>query len=138
MYIINKEISEVLYIMSSFYKKCCKIAGNLKLEPKLLLSTIGINLLFLLFFLVFAFSMITSRYHKLLYQSMQSSSALVSYEFTKRLEDLVSMTTSSVPTPPFSRHWTKFTSRRKHTPYITIPIFIPPCRSIIWNIDNLT
>ena len=92
MYIINKEISEVLYIMSSFYKKCCKIAGNLKLEPKLLLSTIGINLLFLLFFLVFAFSMITSRYHKLLYQSMQSSSALVSYEFTNRLEDLVSMT----------------------------------------------
>lgn len=83
---------EALYIMSFFNKNIFKKIANQKLETKLLLSTIGINLLFLLFFLVVAFSMITSRYHKLLYQSMQSSSSLVSYEFTNRLEDLVTMT----------------------------------------------
>ena len=78
--------------MSFFNKNISRKIANQKLETKLLLSTIGIDLLFLFFFLVAAFSIITSRYHKLLYQSMQSSSSLVSYEFTNRLEDLVTMT----------------------------------------------
>ena len=78
--------------MSFFNKDISRKIANQKLETKLLLSTIGIDLLFLFFFLVAAFSIITSRYHKLLYQSMQSSSSLVSYEFTNRLEDLVTMT----------------------------------------------
>lgn len=78
--------------MSFFNKNISRKIANQKLETKLLLSTIGINLLFLFFFLVAAFSIITSRYHQLLYQSMQSSSSLVSYEFTNRLEDLVTMT----------------------------------------------
>ena len=73
-------------------KNISRKIANQKLETKLLLSTIGIDLLFLFFFLVAAFSIITSRYHKLLYQSMQSSASLVSYEFTNRLEDLVTMT----------------------------------------------
>lgn len=79
-------------MMSFFNKNISRKIANQKLETKLLLSTIGIDLLFLFFFLVAAFSIITSRYHKLLYQSMQSSSSLVSYEFTNRLEDLVTMT----------------------------------------------
>ena len=78
--------------MSFFNKNISRKIANQKLETKLLLSTIGIDLLFLFFFLVAAFSIITSRYHKLLYQSMQSSSSFVSYEFTNRLEDLVTMT----------------------------------------------
>mgnify|MGYP000785576311 CR=1 FL=1 len=78
--------------MSFFNKNISRKIANQKLETKLLLSTIGIDLLFLFFFLVAAFSIITSRYHKLLYQSMQSSASLVSYEFTNRLEDLVTMT----------------------------------------------
>lgn len=57
--------------MSFFNKNISRKIANQKLETKLLLSTIGIDLLFLFFFLVAAFSIITSRYHKLLYQSMQ-------------------------------------------------------------------
>lgn len=56
--------------MSFFNKNISRKIANQKLETKLLLSTIGIDLLFLFFFLVAAFSIITSRYHKLLYQSM--------------------------------------------------------------------
>lgn len=73
--------------ISVFLKKI----NNLKLESKLLLSTICINILFVLFFLFAAYSLVTSRYDKLLYQSMQSSSALVSNEFSNRMEEMITM-----------------------------------------------
>ena len=77
--------------MMNAIKIVTKKIVNLKLESKLLLSTIGINILFVLIFLFAAFTLVTSRYDKLLYQSMQSSSALVSHEFSNRLEEMITM-----------------------------------------------
>lgn len=74
-------------IVDSTFKKI----ANLKLESKIVLSTICINIIFVVLFLFTGITIVTSRYDKLLYQSMQSSSALVSHEFCNRLEDLVTM-----------------------------------------------
>lgn len=78
-------------IMMKLFEPAVRKIANLRLESKLLLSTIGINILFVAFFMFTAFTLITSRYDKLLYQSMQSSSALVSHELTSRLEELETM-----------------------------------------------
>ncbi len=72
-------------------KQIIKKISNLMLESKLLLSTICINILFMLLFLFAAYSLVTSRYDKLLYQSMQSSSALVSHEFLNRMDEMITM-----------------------------------------------
>jgi hypothetical protein len=133
--------------MSFFNKNISRKIANQKLETKLLLSTIGIDLLFLFFFLVAAFSIITSRYHKLLYQSMQSSSSLVSYEFTNRLEDLVIAGFMLLVTSPFfliiaflqsNQHWMKSTSPRKTMLYIITLIFILLYRNTTWNTASPT
>ena len=67
--------------MSFFNKNISRKIANQKLETKLLLSTIGIDLLFLFFFLVAAFSIITSRYHKLLYQSRKTMLYIITLIF---------------------------------------------------------
>lgn len=81
----------MVYIMLNFWESAKKKIENQKLESKLLMSTVGINILFVLFFVFTAFTLVASRYDKLLYQSMQSSSALVSHEFSNRLEEVETM-----------------------------------------------
>lgn len=65
--------------------------NNMKLESKLLLATIGINMLFVCVFIFAGITIVTSRYDNLLYKSMQSSSGLVAHEFSSRLDEMVTM-----------------------------------------------
>ncbi len=74
-------------IIDGIYKKIV----DFRLETKLVLATICINILFVAGFLFAGITWVTSRYDNLLYQSMLSSSALVSHEFCNRLDDLITM-----------------------------------------------
>lgn len=77
--------------MFNILRRLSKNTANLKLETKLLLSTIGINIVLVAVFLWGSITIVVSRYDNLLYQSMQSSSAMMSHEFYNRLDNLVTM-----------------------------------------------
>lgn len=83
----SRSVVNMSLITSIIHKKLV----NLKLEHKILLSTICIEILYVVLFLLAGMSVVTSRYDRLLYQSTLSSSALVSHEFANRLEELESM-----------------------------------------------
>ena len=74
-------------IIDGIYKKIV----DFRLETKLVFATICINILFVAGFLFVGITWVTSQYDNLLYQSMLSSSALVSHEFCNRLDDLITM-----------------------------------------------
>lgn len=80
-----------MYNMVKSLKKITTKAANLKLETKLLLSLICINILFTAICSFGGMQIVISRYDLLLYQSMQTSSALVSHEFYGRMEELITL-----------------------------------------------
>lgn len=80
-----------MYNMVKSFKKMIEKAANLKLETKLLLSLICMNILFTAICSFGGMQFVISRYDHLLYQSMQTSSALVSHEFCSRIEELITL-----------------------------------------------
>jgi len=77
--------------MVKSFKKMIDKTANLKLETKLLLSLTGINIFFTAVCLFGGMQIVISRYDLLLYQSMQTSSALVSHEFCSRMEEMITL-----------------------------------------------
>lgn len=77
--------------MVKYIKKITEKTTNLKLETKLLLSLICINIFFASVCFFGGMEIVLSKYDRLLYQSMQTSSALVSHEFYSRIEELITL-----------------------------------------------
>ena len=77
-------------MLKYFTKTAEKLAG-LKLESKLLLTLTGINVLCAVVCFFGGMKIVISQYEHLLYQSMQTSSALVSHEFCSRIEELITL-----------------------------------------------
>lgn len=77
--------------MVKYIKNMTKKMTNLKLETKLLLSMICINILFASVCFFGGMEIVLAQYDRLLYQSMQTSSALVSHEFYSRIEELITL-----------------------------------------------
>lgn len=77
--------------MTEFCRNVRKRLSNLKLEYKILLATVCINVLFVGLFLFVGVALVTSRYDNLLYQQSLNTSALVSRELSARLDELVTM-----------------------------------------------
>lgn len=80
-----------MYNMVKSFKKMMTKAANLKLETKLRMSLICINIFFTAICSFGGMQIVISRYDHLLYQSMQTSSALVSHEFCSRIEELITL-----------------------------------------------
>lgn len=77
--------------MTKIYNTIRRKLSNLKLEYKILLATVCVNVIFVGSFLFLGITLVTSRYDTLLYQQSLNSSALVSRELSSHLEELVTM-----------------------------------------------